>query len=231
MTATTEPRAARVTAEADAVLDRTGLLRHPYLRSLADGTLPLPRFRASQEQFFHAVRYFPRPMAALAARLPDPADRLGILHNLLEEHGDLQPSGFHVTTFSAFLRSIGGAAPDRPDSPYAPFVHAFNLTLMAACTAEETEVGLGCLGIVERAFASISAQIGQGVVARGWVAPAALAHYTLHAELDLRHAEDFFAVAEPAWDDDRRRRLVVMGLEVGAYAFARLYDGMAAAGE
>ena len=219
-------RAPRVTACAHEVLSRSGLLANPYLAALADGSMSLEGFRASQEQFYHAVRYFPRPMAALLARLPDPSDRLDILHNLVEEHGDFRPDRFHATTFAAFLASVGGRRPDPDAADMLPAVHAFNCVLAAACGVDHPDVGVACLGVVEYAFADISARIGQGVVARGWVPQAALVHYALHAELDQRHAEELFAVVEPRWDDPAGRVRVRRGLELGAYAFDQLYRGL-----
>lgn len=212
-----------VAACANQIIDRAGLLQNPYLTSLADGSMSLASFRASQEQFYFAVRYFPRPMAALIARMPDAASRLDILHNLVEEHGDFRKEQFHQNTFRAFLASIGGRDPQAADVIPWPSVHAFNAVLMAACACDEIEVGVGCLGIIERAFADISDLIGRSVVQRGWLTSSELVHYALHAELDLRHAEEFFAVVEPFWDDQRRRRFIEQGLELGAYAFNRLY--------
>ena len=39
----------------------------------------------------------------------------------------------------------------------------------------------------------------------------------------LGHAEEFFAVIEPNWDDPKRRYFIEQGLELGAYVFDRLY--------
>jgi pyrroloquinoline-quinone synthase len=72
----------------------------------------------------------------------------------------------------------------------------------------------------------VSAAIGQAVVARGWVAAGALVHYALHAELDVRHADEFFAIVEPRWDDAARRASIRQGLELGAYAFDQVYRAM-----
>jgi len=55
------------------------------------------------------------------------------------------------------------------------------------------------MGIIEYAFAGISATIGQAVVERGWIRQGDLVHYALHAEIDERHAQEFFAVIEPKW--------------------------------
>lgn len=217
------PRAARVTARAQEVLEQSGIRRNPYLESLEDGTMPLEGFRRSQEQFFFAVTFFPRPMAALVGRIPDPKSRLDILHNLVEEHGEFDEKLFHHTTFQRFLRSIGSKPEKVEGEPVPPPLRAFNSVLTCACVLDELEVGVACMGIIEYAFAGISATIGRAVVQRGWVRQEELVHYALHAQIDERHAEEFFAVIEPKWEEPGRRYFIEQGLELGAYAFDRLY--------
>lgn len=210
-------------AHAQAILNRTGLVRNGYVRSLRDGSMSLEAFRRTQEQFYFAVEFYPRPMAALVSRIPDAGSRIGILRNLIEEHGDFDAAAFHRSTFRKFLSRIG-VDPARLESlRIAPGVRAFNCVLQAACGLEELGVGIGCMGIIELAFASISAEIGRCVVDRSWVLEEDLVHYALHAELDVRHAEDFFMAAEPYWLDPCRRQQVMDGLELGAHAFGRLY--------
>lgn len=216
-------RAPGVTARANAVLERTGIMDNPYLAALRDGSMPAELFRRTQEQFFFAVTFFPRPMAALVGRIPDPRQRLDVLHNVVEEHGEFDVARFHHTTFQAFLRSIG-ADPTTLDALIIwPSVRAFNSVLTAACVLDDLEVGVACMGVIEQAFAGISAVIGRAVVDRGWVKPGELVHYKLHAEIDERHAEEFFAVVEAGWADGSRRYFVEQGLELGAYVFDRLY--------
>lgn len=224
------PGAPRVLARAQATLERVDFARNPYLVALADGSMPLEAFQATQEQFFFAVEFFSRPMAALVARIPDPARRLDVLHNLLEEHGDLDPARFHVTTFRAFLAAIGADPGRLATLELWPEVRAFNSVLLTACVHDQLEVGVGCMGIVEHAFAGISAAIGRAVVARGWVSAGRLVHYKLHEEIDERHAEELYRVIEPSWDEGPlrhdsvpRRYYVEQGLELGAYVFDRLY--------
>ncbi len=225
MTATTN-RAPRVTAHADLVLRRCDILRNPYLQTLADGSMSLECFRRSQEQFFFAVTFFPRPMAALVGRIPDPKSRVDILHNLVEEHGEFHEELFHHNTFQRFLLSIGSDPKEREARPIWPALRAFNSVLTAACVLDEVEVGVGCMGIIEHAFAGISAAIGRSVCARGWVKSSELVHYALHEQIDERHAEEFFAVVEPGWDDPQGRHFTIQGLEMGAYVFDRLYRDM-----
>lgn len=222
--------APRVTACAGVTLHKSDILHNPYLEALQDGSMDLDCFRRTQEQFFFAVTFFPRPMAALVGRISDPRLRLDILHNLVEEHGEFQEQCFHHTTFQQFLRSIGSRPEQLEGTPLWPALRAFNSVLTAACVLDELEVGVGCMGIIEYAFAGISAAIGSAVVRRGWVTSENLVHYKLHAAIDERHAEEFFAVIEPHWDDPHRRYFIEQGLELGAYIFDRLYRDLYAAG-
>jgi pyrroloquinoline-quinone synthase len=223
-------RAPHVTVRADVVLERINILHNPYLEALRDGSMTLECFRRTQEQFFFAVTFFPRPMAALVGRIRDPRQRLDILHNLVEEHGEFQEQFFHHTTFQQFLRTLGSQPEKLGSLSIWPALRAFNSVLTASCVLDELEVGVACMGIIEYAFAGISAVIGKAVVQRGWVAADQLVHYKLHAEIDERHAEEFFAVIETLWGDERRRYYIEQGLELGAYIFDRLYRDMYVAG-
>jgi pyrroloquinoline-quinone synthase len=226
MKTTDASRAAYVTARAEEILEKSGIRRNPYLQTLEDGTMSLEGFRRSQEQFFFAVTFFPRPMAALVGRIPNPKSRLDILHNLVEEHGEFDEQLFHHTTFQRFLQSIGSDPEKVESSALTPALRAFNSVLTSACVLDELEVGVGCMGIIEYAFAGMSATIGKAVVHRGWVRQEELVHYALHAQIDERHAEEFFAVIEPVWADPARRYFIEQGLELGAYAFDRLYSDL-----
>jgi len=79
------------------------------------------------------------------------------------------------------------------------------------------------MGIIEHAFAGIASIIGQAVVQNGWVKKENLIHYTLHAEIDCRHAAEFFTVVEKQWNVPARRYYIDQGLQLGAYIFDRLY--------
>lgn len=212
-----------LTHAADRVLDQRAILTNPYFIALRDGTMSQAAFRESQEQFYYAVVFFARPMAALVARIPDPRSRLDILHNVVEEHGEFHPREFHATTFKKFLRSVGVDSSRIEKLPLWPEVRAFNSVLATASLLDEIETGISCLGIIEYAFADISALIGQAVVSRGWVKKHRLVHYKLHAAVDKRHAREFFDLIETGWRDRRRRYYIQQGLEMGAYIFDRLY--------
>jgi pyrroloquinoline-quinone synthase len=218
------PEAPRVTALADTIIRESGILQNAYFDQLQSGEMNLECFRLTQEQFFFAVTFFPRPMSALVGRIPNPKLRLDILHNVVEEHGEFDEEQFHHTTFQKFLSSIGGKPDQLDDQALWPALRAFNSVLTTACVLDDLEVGVSCMGIIEYSFADISALIGRAVVERGWVKADDLVHYKLHAEIDKRHAQEFFAVVEPNWES--RRYQIEQGLRLGVYIFDRLYSDM-----
>ncbi|MCF8462662.1 MAG: iron-containing redox enzyme family protein [Rickettsiaceae bacterium] len=222
MTTQTAPR---VTQHAASILNRIGIFENPYFKSLKNGDMDIEQFRRSQEQFYFAVIFFSRPMVALVGRIPNAKDRLDILHNVLEEHGCMNQDDFHGTTFQKFLSSIKSTA-KLDDITLSPQIRAFNSVLTTSCTFDEIEVGIGCMGIIEMAFGEISAIIGKAILERGWIKQEELVHYKLHAEIDYRHAEEFFRVVEKHWDDPKRQYFIKQGLELGAYIFDQLYKNL-----
>lgn len=215
----------------DDILGGIDPLGNPYLTALADGSLSKSDFVETQIQFFYAVVFFSRPMSAVAARIPNARLRRDILRNVWEEHGEGDEDETHGSTFLSFLERLDGVSHDAVRRRKLwPEVRTFNTALTGACVMDEYLVGVGVLGIIERMFAGISAAIGNAVVARGWIPRDRMIHYSLHAELDIRHADDFFAVLRPAWDkDDEDRYYIEQGLRMGAYAFDQLYRGLYAA--
>src|SRR3954466_11909682 len=124
-------RAPRVSARAEQAIARFRILDNPYFSALRDGSMSLEAFRATQEKFFFAVTFFPRPMAALVGRIADPHRRLDILRNLIEEHGEFDASAFHHNTFRRFLASLGSDVNALDRSALWPEIRAFNSVLTA----------------------------------------------------------------------------------------------------
>ncbi|MFN8610952.1 MAG: iron-containing redox enzyme family protein [Vulcanimicrobiota bacterium] len=208
---------------ADRLLLQHSLTSHPYFQALTSGSMSRDSFIDSQREFLHAVRYFSRAMGALLARQPTSTGRQALMHNLAEEHGwdedkggQFQPGLAHDQTFLRFLDTLR-AQP----APPGPEVLAFNLALYGACATEPVPFAFASLGMIEYAFADISALIGRSVIERGWVDREKLVHYSLHAEIDKRHAAEFFEVVV-----DEPRLQVESGLEFGWHIFSRFYRSL-----
>lgn len=219
-----ESLAPQVKQLADTILNESPVISGSFFKDL--GTMDKEVFKRIQSQFFFAVNYFSRPMAALIARLPQHKDRIDIIHNIVEEHGDFSIERYHANTFKQFLRSIDVSGESLDKLQVSSVVTMFNTTLMGAAYHEDPIIAISCLGIIEYAFADISALIGKQVVDRGWVKKEDLVHYNLHADIDKQHAEEFFKIVEPYMDSSEQRNKIMSGLRLGAYIFNRLYEDL-----
>ena len=94
------------------VLKDTNYFDNPYFVNLRNRTFDKTDFIETQIQFYYAVIFFSRPMAALAAKIPTPELRLEVLRNVWEEHGEGSLTQAHGKTFLEFLRRIGGVSPE-----------------------------------------------------------------------------------------------------------------------
>jgi pyrroloquinoline quinone (PQQ) biosynthesis protein C len=210
-----------------AIKERAAPLENPYFQGLRDGGMTREQFVETQIQFFHAVIFFSRPMAALVGRIPRPQMRVALLENLCDEHGDGRLTVCHENTFIELLSRLGVERSDVDARAMWPEVRAFNMTLLGTCALDDVYTGLAALGMVEDLFSGISAEIGQAIVARRWLERDEIVHYTTHEALDVAHAEGFYASLYEPWERHPRWRYQIrQGLELGAYAFMTLYEGL-----
>ena len=210
-----------------ALKERVAALENPYFQSLRDGSMTREEFLETQIQFFHAVIFFSRPMAMLVGRIPRPQMRLALLENIGDEHGSGRLTVCHENTFIELLSRMGVDRRDVDTRTLWPEVRAFNTTLIGVCSNDDVYTGLATLGIIEDLFAGISAEIGQAIVARGWLRRSEVVHYTTHETLDVEHAEGFYASLYEPWERHPRFRYQIsQGLELGAYVFMRLYKDL-----
>ena len=201
---------------------------NPYFVSLRDGTMDKEDFVETQLQFFGAVVFFSRPMAAVAAKIPGAQRRLEVIRNVWEEHGEGDARLMHGTTFEVLLSKLGVADREEVEKRALwPEVRQFNTTLTGAYVMDEFLVGVSVLGIIEHMFSDISGMIGRGIVERGWISEDEMIHYNLHEELDIKHSQDFFDVVMPNWDAGGDERYIIeQGLWLGAHAFNNMYLGL-----
>jgi pyrroloquinoline-quinone synthase len=215
----------------DEVLAETPFRDNAYFAALRGGTFDREDFIETQIQFYFAVAFFGRPMAAVAAKIPSAKLRVEILRNVWEEHGEGDEGITHGSTFLTLLNRLDGITQsDVEHRVLWPEVRLFNTMLTGACVIDDYLVGVSVMGMIERMFSEISGWIGTGIVESGWLRAEQMIHYNVHQALDVRHSEDFFAVlAQPFERDAGSRYLIAQGLRLGAFGFNRFYEDLFAA--
>lgn len=200
-----------------AIKDRISIREHSYFQWITH--CPRANFTASQADFYHNVVHFSRPMLHLTARIEGYAQRWTLLENIREEHGDGNPNMTHGHSFLRFLHSLDPQC--QPSDPPSRAVQRFNSYLDESSLHEPPEYGLAMFGVIEDLFSHISTHIAEIVVVRKWVPLADLAHYNVHAHLDIEHAQGFYRLVEEI--PNVRIEDVQRGLEEGSQMFVQLY--------
>jgi hypothetical protein len=199
------------------IKDRISLGDEPYFQWITH--CPRADFTASQADFYYNVVHFSRPMLHLTARIEGYAQRWTLLENICEEHGGGDTEKTHGHSFLRFLQSLNPQCQPRPNPSLA--VQQFNSYLDYSSLHEAPEYGLAMFGIIEDLFSIISTYIAQIVVGRQWVSLEKLAHYNIHADLDVEHAQSFYRTVEAI--PNTRVKEVQRGLEEGSKGFLQLY--------
>lgn len=212
----------------DQIMEETDYKNNIYFHSLYNGDFEKDDFIETQTQFFFAVDFFNRPMAALAAKIPTAELRQEILRNVWEEHGEGDISKAHGKTFIIFLERLGNVTlKDIMGKTLWPEVRLFNTCLTGACVLDDYMVGTAMMGMIERMFCDISAILAKGIIQRGWLTSENMIHYNLHELLDIKHSQDFFDVLSAAWEKNEENKYhIEQGLRLGSTVFNNLYTGL-----
>jgi pyrroloquinoline quinone (PQQ) biosynthesis protein C len=186
-----------------------------YVRRVLVGTLSHGDFVRTQVQFLFAIEPYADCLAMLAARCESLEARRVLEQNLLDAHD---------ATFRALLDKLGVTAAQIDASPRWPCVDAFNDGVREACTSAPEMCGIATIAAIEDLFTNVSAELGRGIVVRGWLAREEVMHYNVHRELDRVHADALYAVldaqGESAAHDIQR------GLARGVALMVELYAGL-----
>lgn len=203
---------------------RVGPQEIPYVRRVLDGSLSRENFVRSQVQFLFAVEPYADYLSMLAARCESPEARRVLERNVEDERGGEDPSAAHGQTFRALLGKLGVSAAQIDASPPWACVEAFNAGVREACTTDAEPSGIATIAAIEDMFTDISAALGQGIVARGWLAREQVVHYAVHEQLDRVHADALYALLDPS--DEAVTRQIEHGMTRGVSLMIDLYAGL-----
>lgn len=187
-------------------------VRHPYLRALAEGTLPDPRGAVVDfaVQYSAYSYWFQRYLSGLIHQLDDASHRRCLIHNLTEESGHVAEEDLpaivaagidpewidgvpHPALFKRFVDALGV---EPAQSSWRQEVLTWRQLFLYLCSHGGAAVGVGALGfgtesVVAQIYKPITAAIERfvDVTARERV------FFDLHATVDDAHGESLEQVA------------------------------------
>ena len=195
--------------------DSTPITSHRYFSDLLDGSMSFELFKSSQTNFYSAVCYFSRPMFLLCSRMENYADRLTILENILDEHGNGDIKESHAETYKNYLLNLGVKEKDINETFSHSAVSNFYSIIKDTIKGDRIETAIAMFGIIEDRYTEISATIATSLVNNNWLSEDQLTHYKTHKELDIYHAELFYKLVRPKWVEETSRENIIKGIKLG----------------
>ena len=192
--------------------------------SLLNGTMDKESFKETQISILDAVEFFSRPMFIISSKLDSYEDRYYIIRNILDEHGNGQIEKAHGNTFRQYLFSLGATEKQIKNRKPNQAAVKYNNTLMECSLNSSIMKSIAMMGIIEERYSKISATIVKEILKKKWVSKDNLYHYSLHEELDVEHANDFYNIVKGGWKDINSKEEIKKGLSLGNSMILNLYN-------
>lgn len=195
-----------------------------YFRSLQNNTMTFDAFKESQTNFYGAVCYFSRPLFALCSRIDNYVDRLNILENIIDEHGNGNINVAHGNTYKEYLINLGVSEKTIEKSSNHISVSNFYSKINQIVKEDNIHKAIAMYGIIEDRYTEISSFIAKSVLKNNWLEESKLSHYSIHEELDIHHAKLFYNLIEKKWSNNESMKHIVNGLIIGNELILKLFD-------
>ena len=219
----------RVSAE----LERDGrdVLKHPAMRALAEGRLPLESVQAWARQFWHCIRTSARSFANVHANLSDEDIdlRRELAANIFEEDaGGISKTDNHNALFLEFAHAIGLGEDEVRTGARGPEAAALMGDFEVRALSREQALEWLCIrGVgMERANAAICAAMSEALRKHYGLARSGTRFFDVHASVDEDHGEFAVKVLRRLGTTRERRAELERKILGGAELFYRVWDTM-----
>jgi pyrroloquinoline-quinone synthase len=169
----------------DALVAEKHLLKHPFYKLWSEGKLTRENIREYAVSYYPHVAAFPMYVSGVHSSCEDPALRLELLDNLVEEEGG---SVNHPALWRRFAVALGAPEEDLSIVARTPEVAAAISEFRRATREGSLAEGLAALYAYESQIPEISRTKREGLAAfYGIDAPEATRFFTVHEEADVWH--------------------------------------------
>lgn len=195
----------------DALVAEKHLLKHPFYTLWSEGKLSRDHIREYAVSYYPHVAAFPTYVSGVHSGCDDPALRIELLDNLVEEESG---SFNHPALWRRFATALGADEEDLRILPRTPEVAAAIAEFRRATRGGSVAEGLAALYAYESQIPEISRTKREGLAAfYGIDEPEATRFFTVHEEADVWHRQvERKALGRVAANEaDRDRALAAAG--------------------
>jgi pyrroloquinoline-quinone synthase len=203
------------TVRIDRIVDGKHLLKHPFYRAWTEGRLTIDALRGYAAQYYRHVAAFPRYISSIHARTEDLAARQYLLENLIdEERGEEN----HPELWLRFAEGIGAQRAAVRGAEPLPETTACDAAFTGVVAGASPTAALAALYAYESQVPAVARSKIEGLRLHYGIDDAeTLRFFTVHVDVDQRHAEVARALLEHATPEEQEGALA---------ASVRVMDGL-----
>jgi pyrroloquinoline-quinone synthase len=210
------------TKRIDDVVSEQHLLKHPFYVAWTEGRLSPSALQGYAAQYYKHVAAFPRYLSAIHSQTADLETRQYLLENLVDEERGAEN---HPELWLRFAEGIGADRGAVRTAPALPETTACDVTYREIASARGPVAGLAALYAYESMVPAVSDSKIAGLKAHYGIDDAeTLRFFTIHVEVDERHAEVARALLESA--PEAEQDAAVEAAEDALRAINGLLDGV-----
>jgi pyrroloquinoline-quinone synthase len=178
-------------------------------------------FIKTQIPFKDAVDNWSKILGKMITKVPSYKERIVLIKNLWDEHGNGNLEESHVITFQKFINSLSDSEIE-PSENAKRSVFTFNHYLNYCCNHESWIFSIAVLGIIEYVYVDISSKIHDYISL--FIDKDKINHYSCHEVLDKTHSHELFEILVPYLEQYKNE--IFAGFAYGICKFDELYQGM-----
>ena len=205
---------------------KTPIEENKYFLDLIKKKITFKKFKETQVCFYDAVIFFTKPMFIIASKLNSYEQRLIILDNIMDEHGDGELSQTHGETFKQYLLSLGVLEEEILNRKQNKAANVFNKLLVKKAKEKPIYFSLAMMGIIEDRYVTITKLLSEHLIKNKWLNKDTLTHYKVHENLDVEHADSFYSLIKDRWLKPKHRKEIKEGLVFGNDLILNLYSDL-----
>jgi hypothetical protein len=190
------------------------------LREHNDSNNYLQQFIKTQISFLDAVDNWSKALGNMIAKVPSYKERIILVKNLYDEHGNGNINNCHVNTFNRFIKSFNqhiDTSTIKIDS-----VKQFNSKINDMIENKSWIYSMAALGTIEYTYITISKEINN--YAAKFMNQDKIEHYSMHEILDVQHATELFDAILPYFNEYQFD--ILAGMDYGYNVFNQLYSDL-----
>ena len=194
-------------------IDQYHLLGHPFYQAWVEGRLPKSSLRTYAGQYYSHVAAFPTYLSALHSRAEDTKARRVILENLVDEE---YKSPTHPELWLRFAEGLGVDRAEVQNARSFPEAQRVVSTFRKICSDRPLYEGVALLYAYEAMTPRVAATKAEGLRRFYGIRSArATQYFTLHEDLDRRHAAQWKRILKEELSSPIKARAAAGSVETG----------------